>query len=176
MVKKWESCERELTYAYALRLAQQTGVGIGWLLGSGPQSPIMLSSRRWTPGDYLRKQAEQMDASSIEWEAELCRRYFLINMDRLARILLTGIQHKRLQLAESRVAIAFGKIAAELEIPRLDREAAAVSIFLRQAAGKAFMATARAQARQFRIKLDQIVRHRPVSLNAKHATYRARLT
>ena len=162
-VDKWERKERPLTEPYAIRIAHETGVSPQWLIGQGRRFPIRaMFQQRWAPDWYTRTQEAKLNSVSIQGEADLAHRHFLLTMARVGRILLAGLRKKQTALAVDRLTVALGKVALEFGITEQSKETAdnAVLILRRHRSGKHLISTARLVTNRFRRAIKQTLKHR----------------
>jgi transcriptional regulator with XRE-family HTH domain len=172
LVQKWKLRKGTVAEQYAIRIANETGVDLHWLLGQYRMLPILGRFRtKWTPEIYKQIQDRKHDPETISQEADLCGGKFLEGVDQLARVILAGFKSKKSALAIDRINVALQEIALEFGADQHSQEAIdqRAEIRLRHLNKKELAETACELANRFARELKAIQKDRPVKKSAKNS-------
>ena len=111
---------RRMSKKAAIAIAVAFGVDYKWLLGVGAASPISAPfGRTWSKETAAAIEGRKMSKQAREQDACVCFDWFMINVDRLARIIAKGFKDKRAMLCLSRIDSAIGgELMKEFKVPR----------------------------------------------------------
>lgn len=161
LTKPLKADGRGLDGSYAVGIAAETGLSVDWLMGRAGhwRKPITRFMAPWTPEMFLQIQSRKLGNDSIQAEAGMCMKYFLVNSERLAEIILAGFKANKANLALSRIHLALTKLAKDFKAVGTDRTATILERTMnrRQPIDK----TASVITRRFTRELWAHVRHTP---------------
>jgi len=114
---------RRLDESYAVGIAVETDIGVDWLMGrvGHLREPLTRFMGPWKPEMYLQIQKGNLANDSIQAVAGMCMKYFLINSERLASIILAGFKQNKANLVLSRIHMALTRLAKDFEAHEPDR-------------------------------------------------------
>jgi transcriptional regulator with XRE-family HTH domain len=108
---------RPMTQHVALAIAIATGVDFHWLMGDGRRFPIRARfGQVWKPEMAEAIQERKLDRRAAEQDAHHCLVWFLINSDRMARIILAGFKRKSPMLALARLHVCMDTLSKEFKV------------------------------------------------------------
>ena len=128
LVKPARADGRELDETYAVGLAVETGLGVDWLMGRVGhwRKPLTRFGAPWDPEMYLQIQQGKLANDSVQAVAGMCAKYFLINSERLAQIIVAGFKQNKANLALSRIHLALARLARDFKADDPDRLEASI--------------------------------------------------
>lgn len=163
---------RKLDESYAVGIAVETGLSLEWLMNrlGHWRKPLARFMEPWTPEVYLRIRKTKDTKGSLPAEATMCMKYFLVNTDRLATLILAGFKQNKANRALSRIHLALTRLAKDFQVREPDRVVSILrrTIIRRRAVHK----TSSAIARRFCRELWAHVRHTATKQSVD--AYRAR--
>ncbi len=109
-----------MTKYVAISIAAAFGVDPNWLLGQGSETPIpaRFGLQQWTKemADSIEKR--KMSKVARSEDAAHCVQWYMINADRLARIITKGFKSKKTMLCLSRVESAMDDLMKQFSVKR----------------------------------------------------------
>ena len=108
---------RPMTQHVALATAIATGADFRWLMGEGRPYPIRARfGEIWKSEMAEAIQERKLDRRAAEQDAHHCLVWFLINSDRMARIILAAFKRKSPMLALARLHVCLDTLSKEFKV------------------------------------------------------------